>query len=389
MRDCSPRCSVGRWTPGCGSACGNSSQRRRPARSGSGTRCCVTRRTRGCRTRAAGSCTGSLRRPWSAAPGSAAGRAGQLSLHYFHAQRYAAASHYARIAGERAAAVYANAEAAEFLATALDAAKQAGQSAADLSRLAEALGDIRYRLGDFRAADHAFAEARKSIDGDPVALARLCEKTALVVARTSGVSSALRWTARGREALVGLTDADAERQDALLLRARTLLRYRQGRYAEAAATAAEAIAVAQRCGARDVLARALYLLDAADVARGWYRGEPWAEQALAIFKELGDLSWQAQALNVLGNRSYFEGCWDDALGYYRQAGEAFERAGDQWNAAITACNAVRSCPTRAARARQRRRRGPPNGDAPFGCPVGDGIRRQCARQDGRAAGSTR
>jgi class 3 adenylate cyclase/tetratricopeptide (TPR) repeat protein len=272
----------------------------------------------------------------------AAGRpqaeAAQLALHYFHAQRYPAASYYARIAAERAAAVYANAEAAGFLATALDAAKRAGQSAAEVFRLAEALGDIRYRLGDFRAADHAFAEARRSIDGDPVAFARLCEKTALVVARTSGVSSALRWTARGREALAGLTDANAERQDALLLRARTLLRYRQGRYAEAATTAAEAIAVAQRCGARDVVARALYLLDAADVARGRYRGEPWAERALVIFKELGDLSWQAQALNALGNRAYFEGRWDDALDNYRQAGEAFERAGDRWNAAITACN---------------------------------------------------
>jgi len=264
--------------------------------------------------------------------------AAQLSLHYFHAQRYAAAGYYARIAGERAAAAYANAEAAGFLETALDAAKQAGQAAADISRLAETLGDIRYRLGEFPAADRAFAEARKSVDGDPVAFARLCEKTALVVARTSGVSSALRWTARGREALVGLTDPDAERQDALLLRARTLLRYRQGRYAEAAQTAEEAIAVAQRCGARDVIARALYLLDAADVARGRYRGEPWAEQALAIFKELRDLSWQGQALNVLGNRAYFEGRWDDALGYYQQAEEAFERAGDQWNAAITACN---------------------------------------------------
>ena len=272
------------------------------------------------------------------AAGAPQAEAAQLSLHYFHAQRYGAASYYARIAAERAAAVYANAEAAGFLDTALDAAKRAGQSAAEVFRLAEALGDIRYRLGDFRAADQAFAEARKSTDGDPVAFARLCEKTALVVARTSGVSSALRWTSRGREALAGLTEPDAERQDALLLRARTLLRYRQGRYAEAAATAAEAIAVAQRCGARDVLARALYLLDAADVARGQYGGEPWAEQALAIFKELGDLSWQAQALNVLGNRSYFEGRWDDALGFYRQAGEAFGRAGDRWNAAITACN---------------------------------------------------
>jgi tetratricopeptide (TPR) repeat protein len=212
-----------------------------------------------------------------------------------------------------------------------------------VSRLAEALGDIRYRLGEFPAADRAFAEARKSADADPVAYARLCEKTALAVARTgSGVSAALRWTARGREVLVGLTDADpdAARQDALLLTARTMLREWQGRYAEAAATGTEAIAVAQRCGARDVLARALYLLDTADVARGQYHGEPWAERALAIFKELGELSWQAKALNHLGMRAYFEGRWDDALGYYRQAREAFERVGDQWNAAITACNAA-------------------------------------------------
>jgi class 3 adenylate cyclase/tetratricopeptide (TPR) repeat protein len=267
--------------------------------------------------------------------------AAQLALHYFHAQHYAAADYYARIAGERAAAAYANAEAAGFLEMALDAAKQASQSAAEVSRLAEALGDIRYRLGEFSAADRAFAEARKSVDGDPIAFARLCEKTALAVARTSsGVSAALRWTARGREALAGLTDTDpdAARQDALLLTARTMLREWQGRYAEAAATGAEAIAAAQRCGARDVLARALYLLDTADVARGRYSGEPWAEQALAIFKELGDLSWQAKALNHLGMRAYFEGRWEDALSYYGKAGEAFERVGDQWNAAITASN---------------------------------------------------
>jgi class 3 adenylate cyclase/tetratricopeptide (TPR) repeat protein len=267
--------------------------------------------------------------------------AAQLALHYFHAQRYSSASYYARIASERAAAAYANPEAAGFLETALDAAKRAGQSATEVSRLAEALGDIRYRLGEFPAADRAFAEARKPADGDPVAYARLCEKTALAVARTgSGVSAALRWTARGREALAGLTDTDpgAARQDALLLTARTMLREWQGRYAEAAATGAEAIAVAQRCGARDVLGRALYLLDTADVARGRYRGEPWAEQALAIFKELGDLLWQAKALNHLGMRAYFEGRWNDALSYYRQAGEAFERVGDQWNAAITASN---------------------------------------------------
>ncbi|HEX4091618.1 MAG TPA: adenylate/guanylate cyclase domain-containing protein [Trebonia sp.] len=269
----------------------------------------------------------------------ATAEAAALSLHFFHAQRYQAAAYYARIAGEQAAAAYANPEAAGFLTRALESVKRGQQrSAEDEARLAEALGDIRYRLGEFSEAARSFAEARAASRLDPVAVARLCEKTALAVARTSGSSAALRWTSRGRRALAGLTGHDADRQEALLLVARALLRYRQGRYAEAAVVCSEAVALADRCGARDVLARALYVRDVADVARGQYLGERWAEQALAIWRDLGNLSWQARALNVLGARAYFEGRWDDALSYFRQAVDAHERTGDQWNAAIAAGN---------------------------------------------------
>jgi predicted ATPase/class 3 adenylate cyclase len=269
----------------------------------------------------------------------ASAEAAVLSLHFFHAQRYLPAAYYARIAGEQAAAAYANPEAAGFLTRALESVKRGqGRSAEDVAKLAEALGDIRYRLGEFSAAAQSFAEARAASRHDQVAVARLCEKTALAVARSSGYSAALRWTTRGRKALAGLAGHDVDRQEALLLSARTLFRYRQGRYAEAAAVSSEVVAIAQRCGARDVLARALFLRDGADLARGQYQGERWAEQALAIYTELGNLSWQARALNQLGMRAYFEGRWDDAQTYYRRAVEAFERIGDQWNAAITAAN---------------------------------------------------
>jgi len=265
--------------------------------------------------------------------------AAALSLHFFYAQRYLAAAYYARIAGEQAAAAYANPEAAGFLTRALESVKRSPQPTADeAARLAEALGDIRYRLGEFSAAIRWFAEARATARHDPVAIARLCEKTALAVARTSGASAALRWTSRGRRALAGLTGHDADRQEALLLAARALLRYRQGRYAEAAAVCAEVVALAERCGARDVLARGLFLRDGADLARGLYLGERWAEQALAIWRDLGNLPWQARALNQLGMRAYFEGRWDDALSYYRQAADAHERTGGQFNAAIAATN---------------------------------------------------
>ena len=265
--------------------------------------------------------------------------AAQLSSHYFHARCYEAASYYARIAAERAAAVYANPEAAGFLATALEAARRVARpAAAEVSRLAEALGDIRYRLGEFAAAGQCFAEARRLNSGDPVAVARLCLKLALVAERTGGFPQALRWITIGRRGLQGLADPDARREDARLILRTAVVRYMQGRFAAAIKSGQLARAEAERSGAKDVLAGAFQLLDAADVALGNFGSEPWAQRSLAIWKELGDLGRQGRVLNELGVRAYFEGRWDDALNYYRQAGEAYERVGDQWNAALTACN---------------------------------------------------
>ena len=265
--------------------------------------------------------------------------AAQLSLHYFHARCYEAASYYARIAAERAAAVYANPEAAGFLATALEAARRVARpAAAEVSRLAEALGDIRYRLGEFAAAGQCFAEARRLNSGDPVAVARLCLKLALVAERTGGFPQALRWITIGRRSVQGLADPDARREDARLILRTGVVRYMQGRFAAAIKSGQLARAEAERSGAKDVLAGAFQLLAAADVALGNFSGEPWAQRSLAIWKELGDLGQQGRVLNELGVRAYFEGRWDDALSYYRQAGEAYERVGDQWNAALTACN---------------------------------------------------
>jgi class 3 adenylate cyclase/tetratricopeptide (TPR) repeat protein len=264
--------------------------------------------------------------------------AAQLSLHYFHAQRYTAASHYARIAAERAAAAYANPEAAGFLATALEAARQGSYPPAEIARLTEALGDIRYRLGEFGTAGQCFVEARKLSIDDPVAVARLCLKFALVAERTEGFPQALRWITIGRRSLKGLADPDALREDARLVLRTAVVRYMQGRFAAAIQDGQLARAEAERSGTRDVLAGAFQLLAAADVALGNFDGEPWAERSLAIWKELGDLGRQGRVLNELGVRAYFQGRWDDALGYYRQAGEAYERVGDQWNAALTACN---------------------------------------------------
>jgi class 3 adenylate cyclase/tetratricopeptide (TPR) repeat protein len=265
--------------------------------------------------------------------------AGLLSVHFYHAQNFGPAAHYARVAGEQAAVVYANAEAATFFARSLDAARRKRYPAPEeIAHIAEDYADIRYRLGEFAAAGHAYASARKLLRDDRIALARLRLKTALVVVRTAGFSQALRWITSGRRILEGVSDPQARRLEARLLADTALIRQMQGRYGDAQHACEAAIAAAESSGARDVLARALQLLDAADVARGRFDSEPWAERSLAIWEELGELGWQAKALNQLGIRAYFEGRWVDALAYYQRAAQTFGRVGDQWNAAIAACN---------------------------------------------------
>ena len=79
--------------------------------------------------------------------------AGLLSVHFYHAQNYGPAAHYARVAGEQAAVVCANAEAAIFFARSLDAARRKRHpSPEEIAHTAEAYADIRFRLGEDAAA---------------------------------------------------------------------------------------------------------------------------------------------------------------------------------------------------------------------------------------------
>jgi tetratricopeptide (TPR) repeat protein len=51
-------------------------------------------------------------------------------------------------------------------------------------------------------------------------------------------------------------------------------------------------------------------------------------EALAIYRELGDALGQANALNNLGFQAYFQGNLEAAVGYWRDSMDARDRAGD-------------------------------------------------------------
>ncbi len=64
----------------------------------------------------------------------------------------------------------------------------------------------------------------------------------------------------------------------------------------------------------------------------------YAQRALDLYEEVGDLAGQADMANNLGIIAYYDGRWDDTLDWYRQAVDADVRIGNLLGAAITEAN---------------------------------------------------
>lgn len=262
-----------------------------------------------------------------------------LSLHFLHARRFADAWRYARIAGDQARDIHAQTEAAELYERALDAAGRIETDlGSDVAAVAEALGDARYKLGQFAGAASAYRSARSVTRAD-VDRARLCYKCSLVAERVGQLGTALRWLTKARAFLVAATGDEADRLRAECSAQYGLIRHWQGRDVEAIACLSEAVAMAERTTADDALATALVWLDNCEMTLGGSGDGEHARRALATWRRLGNRPWEeARVLNQLGIRAYFAGQWDVAVDFYRQSKEACERAGDQFTAAVESGN---------------------------------------------------
>lgn len=264
--------------------------------------------------------------------------AGLLSLHFALGGDHDRAWRYARIAGERARAVFANVEAATLFRRALTAARASGQvRGEEIAAVAEARADALFRAGEFRDASGALDVARKLTGDDPLARARLLLKRSHIEEKLGRLSGALRWATRARRVLegVGSTEAAGERaqQDAWT----AMLLVAEGRPVEAAAYAERAIAEGELAGASGAMALAYDALDSARLLRGQTTGDAWS-RALKIYGGLGDLVGQAGVLANLGAGAYFAGDWDESVRFAEQARELRLRLGNYTQAAFVATN---------------------------------------------------
>ena len=262
-----------------------------------------------------------------------------LSFHFFHAQEFAEAWRYARVAGRRAAEKYANVEAVSLYQRALAAAGRVPEvDPVEVATTWESLGDARDGAGDYRGASLAYRRARTLLGADVVAQAELCLKEAWIPERVGRYSEAVRWIRKGLRMIADVAGHDAGRLRSQLMTWYAAVRQAQGRSREAVTWCERAIVEARAHGDRDAEAHALFTLDSAWVWLGRNDLATHSSEALSIYTELGDLAGQAVVLNNLGAFKYFAGAWDEAVELYARGRDARLATGNDVDAASGTIN---------------------------------------------------
>lgn len=254
-----------------------------------------------------------------------------LSLHFGEAGEHAKAWHYALIAAERARGAYAHVVAAALYRRALRAGAALGAQipAAELARVAEALGDVTDSAGFLHESEKAYEHALADRAGDRLTEGRLLRKAAMIREKLGFYEDAL---SSNRLALQRLADAEPdlaatrERFEAMLAYAGVL--NRKGEAEESVAWCRRVLAEADEADHAAAIAHACNLLESNYTKINHPDRGLHYPRALSIYRHLGDLAGEAKVLNNLGNDAYFRGEWADARTSWEESASASSRAGD-------------------------------------------------------------
>ena len=261
-----------------------------------------------------------------------------LSVHYWRARRLREAWTYSVMAGDQAAAAYANADAVELYRRALSVAAQLRLRDSDVVDTLEKCGDVQRLAGLTEESRRSYIRARHLALTDPVTRARMELKTAILDDRLGRLTSAIRDLRRGERQLVGVDSVDVLRLRGQLAGWEASVRIHQGRLTDAREASRRAIDFAEPVEDRATCARAFLTLDYARWALGESPDLSDSRRALDIYTELRDLSGQASALNNLGVLAVAEERFEEAAGYYRRSRLVREQMGDSSGRALADAN---------------------------------------------------
>ena len=265
--------------------------------------------------------------------------AGLLSLHFMLAGQYDKAWPYARTAAARAQERYANEEAAQLYQRAIDAGRRLPAiGPIELAQVLASMSEALLRAGQIRKAAAANAAARRLCKEDPQMSAHLLFERSRIEERLGRYPQSLGWATKARRVLERLHGSEAAVEMANLTTWHALLLQAEGRSRAAIEWAERAIEQAEGIGDLKALGLAYSVLDWAKATLGEPTGGRYWRRSLELAEETGDLERQAHVLNSLGYSAFYEGQWDDAMGFYERASTIFGTIGDLVNAHAVAGN---------------------------------------------------
>lgn len=251
-----------------------------------------------------------------------------LALHYSEGGVHAKAWDFGRRAGELATAQLAHEDAAAAFERALRSARYVQVSRHDRRDVAAALGHSLSVIGRFDDARKAYDQARKYNDDEVLELDYLREIGTLHE-RSGRTSAALTAFSRAAKRIPAATKDDRLiGARARLELARSGIIHRRGEQAECREIAHRSLTDARRAGDRSTEALALDRIHLATTYLGEQDHSGSGQQALEIFRELGDKSNEARVLINLGIAAYFAEDWSTARDCYGDAADAANACGN-------------------------------------------------------------
>ncbi len=265
-------------------------------------------------------------------PGREGAAAYELARHFGHTAEHAKSAKYNEMAGEKALAVFAAEQAAEFFSTAAKSVKALRDGERE-ARMLVRLGDAMFLASRYDQAAESFEAAAPMLSGHEAAAVHM--KLAQTCVGRGDYTGGLAECAEG----LRVTGNDASLVTAKLLNCEGGTLMRTGRYAEALERINRALDIATALG------------DAAEVVQTrhnlsnvyWFKGEfrealTQVEATIAERERLGDVAGLARAYNNMGVFNNDLGETAEALKWHEKSLAMKERIGDRHGMAITLGN---------------------------------------------------
>ncbi|MCV2393280.1 AAA family ATPase [Actinotalea sp. M2MS4P-6] len=261
-----------------------------------------------------------------------------LALHFERAGDAERTWRYAQKAGELARRSYANADAADHFATAIEVSRRVDEvSDADRARLWSLVGELRELAGMFEESVEAYRRAARLLRDDPATGAEVLVRQATVYNRTGRFSTALRVVSQARTIVDPTTEA-GRRTLVRLDNLTALVRVEQDRPADAKRWAERAVAEARAVQDHETLVRALMLLDGIGMRTGQPGLGPNHLEALEICMANGWRPLESTVRGNLGALAYLSGRWTEAAEWYATSRQVALEIGKAFGAAETGVN---------------------------------------------------